>query len=55
MLNNDFNHYTSSESLIVIISVESKEEFEQMFPTIEVDCEKYIDEFKELFNFKGGI
>lgn len=53
MLNDDFNHYTSSESPVVTINVESKEEFEQMFPTTKIDYEKYIDEFKELFNFKG--
>lgn len=49
MINNNFNHYTSSENPIITINVESKKEFEKMFPTVEVDYEKYIDEFKELF------
>lgn len=49
VIDNNFNHYTSPASSIITINVESKEEFEKMFPAVDVDYEKYIDEFKKLF------
>lgn len=49
VINNNFNHYTLPASPIITINVESKKEFEKMFPAVDVDYEKYIDEFKEFF------
>lgn len=44
-----FDEYTLPVNPVLTLVVESKKELEEMFPSVEVNCEKYMDDFEELF------